>query len=45
MKEEKQPVPCYKLQKNDIFRIGRVKFKVREIMSPEYLNIERKNSL
>ena len=29
-------LPCFKLRKRDIIKIGRVRFKIRDIMSPAY---------
>ena len=40
---EEMPNACCKLQKNDIFRVGRVRFKIREVMSPVYRSIDHKN--
>jgi hypothetical protein len=40
---EEMPNACCKLQKNDIFRVGRVRFKIREVMSPVYRSIDNKN--
>ena len=45
MRDELMPIPCYKLQKNDILRVGRVRFKVRDVMSPVYRDINHLNSL
>ncbi len=45
IRPEEMPIACYKLQKNDIFRVGRVRFKIRDVMSPVYRNIDHKNSL
>ena len=28
--------PAYRLKKNDLFKVGRVRFKVREVVSPIY---------
>lgn len=33
----------HRLQKGDVIKIGRVRFKVREIASPAYEKVERKN--
>lgn len=30
--------PCYKLRKRDLIKVGRVRFKIRDIMSPTYKN-------
>ena len=32
--------PCYRLQKKDLIKVGRVRFKIRDIMSPVYREIE-----
>ena len=32
--------PCYRLQKKDLIKVGRVRFKIRDIMSPKYRDIE-----
>jgi hypothetical protein len=29
-------IPCYRLKKRDLIRVGRVRFKIRDIMSPQY---------
>lgn len=29
-------ISAYRLKKNDLFKLGRVRFKVREIVSPFY---------
>ena len=31
---------CYRLQKQDLIKVGRVRFKIRDIMSPVYREIE-----
>jgi hypothetical protein len=28
--------PCYKLRRRDLIKVGRVRFKIRDIMSPAY---------
>lgn len=33
-------IPCYRLQKRDLIKVGRVRFKIRDIMSPVYREIE-----
>lgn len=33
-------MPCYRLQKKDLIKVGRVRFKIRDIMSPVYREIE-----
>ena len=33
-------MPCYRLQKQDLIKVGRVRFKIRDIMSPVYREIE-----
>jgi len=33
-------IPCYRLQKKDLIKVGRVRFKIRDIMSPVYKEIE-----
>ena len=33
-------MPCYRLQKKDLIKVGRVRFKIRDIMSPIYREIE-----
>ena len=35
--------PCLKLWKRDLIKVGRVRFKIREMMSPAYANIEEKD--
>lgn len=32
--------PCYKLRRRDLIKVGRVRFKIREIMSPAYKQIQ-----
>ena len=32
--------PAYKLQKKDLIKVGRVRFKIRDIMSAKYRDIE-----
>ena len=32
-------VPCYRLNKKDLIKVGRVRFKIRDIMSPVYYQI------
>lgn len=34
-------VPCYRLNKKDLIKVGRVRFKIRDIMSPVYYQIEK----
>lgn len=34
-------VPCYRLNKKDLIKVGRVRFKIRDIMSPVYHQIEK----
>jgi hypothetical protein len=34
--QEDIELPCFKLRKRDIIKIGRVRFKIRDIMSPAY---------
>lgn len=29
-------IPCYKLKKRDLIKVGRVRFKIRDIMSNVY---------
>lgn len=36
-------IPCYRLQKKDLIKVGRVRFKIRDIMSPTYRDIENNN--
>ena len=36
-------VPCQRLQKRDLIKVGRVRFKIREMMSPQYAQIEHNN--
>lgn len=36
-------MPCYRLQKKDLIKVGRVRFKIRDIMSPVYREIENGN--
>ena len=31
--------PCYKIRKNDLVKVGRVRFKIRDLMSPVYKEI------
>ena len=33
-------MPCYRLKKKDLIKVGRVRFKIRDIMSPVYREIE-----
>lgn len=33
--------PCYRLCKRDLIKVGRVRFKIRDIMSPVYAQIEK----
>lgn len=33
-------VPCYRIRKRDLIKVGRVRFKIREVMSPVYREIE-----
>jgi len=33
-------IACYRLQKRDLIKVGRVRFKIRDIMSPVYREIE-----
>ena len=35
--------PCIKLFKRDLIKVGRVRFKIREMMSPAYASIEEKD--
>ena len=35
--------PCIKLGKGDLIKVGRVRFKIRDIMSPVYEKIEAEN--
>lgn len=37
--------PCYRIQKDDLLKVGRVRFKVREINSPVYKEIEAKTEI
>ena len=41
--EAKEEIKGHKLMKGDIVKIGRVRFKIREINSPGYEKMERKN--
>ena len=34
-------IPCYRLMKKDLIKVGRVRFKIRDIMSPVYREIEK----
>ena len=36
-------IPCYRLMKKDLIKVGRVRFKIRDIMSPVYRDIEMKH--
>ena len=36
-------IPCYRIMKKDLIKVGRVRFKIRDIMSPMYKDIEMKN--
>ena len=36
-------IPCYRLMKKDLIKVGRVRFKIRDIMSPVYKDIEMKD--
>ena len=38
--DARENVKGHRLMKNDIIKIGRVRFKVREIVSPTYKKIE-----
>ena len=38
-----EQVRGHRLMKGDVIKIGRVRFKVREIASPAYEKLERKN--
>ena len=40
-KSSEMNVPCVKLQKRDLIKVGRVRFKIREMMSPTYAGIEQ----
>jgi hypothetical protein len=31
--------PCYKIQRRDLIKVGRVRFKIRDVMSPVYKKI------
>ena len=31
--------PCYKISKRDLIKVGRVRFKIRDVMSPVYKKI------
>ncbi len=33
--------PCFRLAKKDLIKVGRVRFKIRDIMSPVYAQIEK----
>lgn len=33
--------PAYRLNKRDLIKVGRVRFKIRDIMSPVYAKIEQ----
>ena len=42
VKQIRQPefeFPCYKMRKNDLVKVGRVRFKIRDLMSPVYSEI------
>ena len=47
MKQIRQPefeFPCYKIKKNDLVKVGRVRFKIRDLMSPAYKDmLEQEN--
>ena len=46
MRETRCPeleIPCYRIMKKDLIKVGRVRFKIRDIMSPMYKDIEMKN--
>ena len=46
VRDQKDPdmnVPCIRLHKRDLIKVGRVRFKIREIMSPAYAEIEDDN--
>ena len=34
--QPKLQLNCYKLKRNDLIKVGRVRFKVRDIQSPVY---------
>lgn len=34
-------MPCYRINKKDLIKVGRVRFKIRDIMSPVYAHIEK----
>lgn len=36
--------PCYRIMKDDLLKVGRVRFKVREIVSPVYRELELRAS-
>lgn len=35
---------CYKLKRNDLIKVGRVRFKIREIQSPVYNSLSRQET-
>ena len=40
--DAREEIKGHRLMKGDVIKIGRVRFKVREIMSPTYKKIEQK---
>jgi len=38
---EMQDIRCFRLYKNDLVKVGRVRFKIRDIMSPVYAYLEK----
>jgi len=36
---------CFRLRKRDLIKVGRVRFKIREVMSPIYQEFNRKDDL
>jgi hypothetical protein len=37
--------PCYKIEKKDLIKVGRVRFKIRDVMSPVYRKIQEAENL
>ena len=40
--DAREDIKGHRLMKNDVIKIGRVRFKIREIVSPTYKKIEQK---
>ena len=43
--QAKLELNCYKLRRRDMIKVGRVRFKIRDVMSPSYQENNRQDDI